>query len=254
MRTATLIAMLLAALLLTAAVSARAEEQAAAGDAAGDAGEGAPTEEPPFEMDPNADYTPLINLCKKLKSSYVPLVEHKFNDHTEAKIMTLAGAVGQALDHARHEHLKKDHEHFTCAEAKTIVEHSATKEFMDNYNSFITNSLPGKTNKEVIALVQEMRKELLDSRLVNEGSIEEIDDALGDLLHLEQFHDDVVLHYKNVLAKKEDCTKDYVTFIEEMNKISTDKLPNWEHIHYGLKSLLTQCHEDDMLKAHLGDL
>jgi hypothetical protein len=203
---------------------------------------------PMHELDA-IDHTELVNFCKALKSKYLPYIKHKFEHGHEAHIMSDAATLGKWLDDARHKHLQKDHQHFSCAEAKDILEHSSAKKFIETYTRFATKaSEDNLTNDQFILEMRGLRRELELSLLVNQESLDTVDDAIDDLVHLGNWYRPLKQSFDHVVAKTEHCEKDFMDFLKELHDISTDKMPDWEHLHMGVSSIVSQCEEDESIE------
>jgi hypothetical protein len=206
------------------------------------------TEEELKELD-NIDISELVQLCKDLKQKYGPFLTWRFQNHPEQRIMSKAGIIGKHLHKARFDHLKKDHEHWSCEEAKEVLEHSDAKQFVDYYHEFVQNA-NGKNIDQSIELLEQLRIDLLKSGLVSQHSIDEVDDAISDLQHLKKWYGPLKKNYDRVLSGK-DCTGAYQEFMKELEDIVHDKAPQWEDLHRGIESLNRQCAEDEEIKGEL---
>jgi hypothetical protein len=206
----------------------------------------------PAEDLENMDHKELIAFCKVLKTKFLPLVKHRFDEAVEAHIMTDAASLGKHLEDARHKHLKKDHEHFSCSEAQDIVRHSTAQKFMATYEKFATKAGPGgMTNDVAVEAIKELHRELKASHLVNNEALAHVQDAFEDMEHLGKWYKTIKASYDHVNNKQGECENDYMDYIKELHDISTDKMPDWEHIHMGIDSLVKQCEEDEDIRGEL---
>lgn len=229
----------------------RAEEDAAAPEAEEEVPEPRIRE---LEGVPEEVIADVVRFCKEIRFKYHPILAAKQDKHPEGVLFRNAHALGHFLDDKRDEHVKKDHNHFSCAEAQDVLRHSLAKKFVNEFAAFVNGEVEPKiTNAAMITLLKELSDELRTSGFVNNEVVEEIDQLIANLEKIGEWHTIIAAGYKavNEPAPGVDCAPAYVTFLKELEQLSTQHMPNWEHIDSGLVHLIHQCAEDPHLRPGL---
>jgi len=196
----------------------------------------------------------LVRYCKEFRYTHHPLVNAKEEHQPEKELVRHAFELGEYLHQAKEEHVKKDHQHFSCEEAKAIVDHSAAQNFMNHYARLIDGTTDPKIpHRKVIEQMETLHKEFKESGLVNEEVLVEVEKILASLKHLEKWYPQVKRHFDAVSKAKsgDDCRPDYQKFVAELHTLSSEHVPHWGDIDRGLLHLIEQCAEDPYLKSEL---
>jgi len=196
----------------------------------------------------------LLRYCKEFRYTYHPLVNAKEEHQPEAELMRLAISLGEYLADAKEDHMKKDHQHFSCDEAKIIVEHSTAKQFMGHFKELIDGTVEPKIpNEKVLKDMLQLTSEFQESGLVNDEVLYELGRITAGLQHLQNWYPQIKKHYDAVITARGDydCKPDYQKFLAELKTLSMEHIPKWTDIDHGLLSLIEQCAEDPYLKSEL---